>query len=219
MDEQTHQQHSKILHALKTVVRVVCGIVGAALIVIGAVLISVASHASLEQKLSTGIMGFYCIVFGVLIVIAESRTTKTKKMMKFFKFLSTYIGRGLFYVFVGIVVYPITYPSHVIGIIAGILLVVGGVLNLLLFPCFCKMDRKLKKEKEDQKLQQQQQQQKLQEMNTIEKSNNEDNYRHEENYNKDYDNSYKPNYYQPNYQPSANPSSNPFETGGGAVVV
>jgi len=192
MDEATHQKHSKLLNGIKTVVRVVCGIVGAALIVIGVVvMIAAGTASSFELRVTTGIMGFYCMIFGILIVIAETRTTRTKKLMDYFRFMSTYIGRGVFYIFVGIVVYPISYPSHAIGIIAGILLIVGGVLNLCLFPCFCKIERKTEESKA----------QPIQDQELYPKGGIEEHH----------DEEYRP----PSYR---NSTANPFETGGAVVV-
>lgn len=73
--------------------RVIGGILGILIIVLGFISIFT---GSINPK--TVVNACYRILFGILIILAELRM---EKWLKFFTFLTSYLGLGLFYVFVG----------------------------------------------------------------------------------------------------------------------
>eukprot|EP01111_Echinosteliopsis_oligospora_P012054 TRINITY_DN409_c1_g1_i1.p1 TRINITY_DN409_c1_g1~~TRINITY_DN409_c1_g1_i1.p1 ORF type:complete len:226 (-),score=60.22 TRINITY_DN409_c1_g1_i1:160-837(-) len=147
METEQPARRGKFLIAVKIIVRIICGLVGLGLSAVGITVLSLAGKIRVSGvddasiKLQTGITGFYCLIFGIMIVIAETRCRYTRHFFVFLGFLNTYIGRCIFYVFVGILVYPLAYPSPLAGTICGAFLVAGGGLNLILFPFFCQPGR------------------------------------------------------------------------------
>jgi len=140
----------KFLYTAKWIVRIVCAVMGLALMAIGAYIDSVAGRMSISKdSITLGIMGFYCMIFGILIMLAEARSQKTLFVLHFFMFLNTYIGRGVFYIFIGILTFPINVNDKSWGVIIGSILVAGGGLNLVLFPFFC--GQKSNNQKQDEK--------------------------------------------------------------------
>jgi len=136
--KQSNQEGScsKFLNIVKFVARFLCLLVGLALIIVGAFLLSEVKYAGDSTVgFALAIYGFYCIVFGILSMLAEIRHRAIQGLMKYILFLTTYLGRCVFYVFVGVVVLPIQVPKVTyIGYVMGGILIGAGILNLLIFP-------------------------------------------------------------------------------------
>jgi len=133
---------TKFLEIVKIVARFLCLIVGLALIAVGAFLLSEVKYAN-EGGFALTVYGFYSIVFGILSVLAEIRHKKMLALMKYILFLTTYPGRCVFYVFVGVVVLPIDVPKVPdIGYIMGSILIAAGIVNLLIWPWVRYQDKK-----------------------------------------------------------------------------
>eukprot|EP01112_Ceratiomyxa_fruticulosa_P019470 TRINITY_DN6377_c0_g1_i1.p1 TRINITY_DN6377_c0_g1~~TRINITY_DN6377_c0_g1_i1.p1 ORF type:complete len:161 (+),score=17.43 TRINITY_DN6377_c0_g1_i1:131-613(+) len=139
----------KVFHWAEYVVRILCLLIGLALIVIGAYIFSLLHNYSFSISLQLGVEAFYFMVFGIVCVIAETRHPKTMIILKWMLFLNTYLGRCIYYVFVGIVIYPLSLPkAKDIGKIMGGILVAAGILNLLLLPGRCRNDGQNKGKKQ-----------------------------------------------------------------------
>jgi len=80
----------------------------------------------------TMIFNIYLILFGALIIFAELRWVR---FLKGFRFLTTYFGLGIFYVFVG----GIAVDNGIANIIAAIFLVFIG----LVYVCFAVLNKKM----------------------------------------------------------------------------
>eukprot|EP01112_Ceratiomyxa_fruticulosa_P016239 TRINITY_DN4873_c0_g1_i1.p1 TRINITY_DN4873_c0_g1~~TRINITY_DN4873_c0_g1_i1.p1 ORF type:complete len:159 (+),score=28.82 TRINITY_DN4873_c0_g1_i1:259-735(+) len=127
---------SKALHGLATVIRVIGIVAGLLLGVLGGFIVF-KSKTGLNSKaiLFSAISGFYCVVFCFLIIIAELRP---KFIIKYFLFLNTFLGRGVFYLFAGLLTFPIPFTEYDWVIeVTGFTLVSIGLLNIVLIFFHC----------------------------------------------------------------------------------
>ena len=89
------------------------------------------------------ILPFYYMLFGLLMIAAE---VGAKFLTGSFKFVENFMGRGLFYIFVGTLCLRGSNPFQYV--VAGILLVVG----IVYLCCYCGVQRKQDQEKEAREL-------------------------------------------------------------------
>eukprot|EP00741_Cyanophora_paradoxa_P025072 tig00000342_g24200.t1 len=112
--------------------RLAAGITGAGLSVLG-------FFSILTMIVSVNVPGLiisiYMIPFGLLIVLAELRWN-WRFVMDAFPFLTTYLGRGVFYIFIGTLTLGIFYPW---GYVAGAVLIANGIVSMIIS---CRPDAK-----------------------------------------------------------------------------
>lgn len=82
-----------------------------------------------EFGIFTGVVSVYFVVFGLLIVAAELRMASIKQtVLAHVSFLSTFIGRGAFYLLLGTL---LLLPGHVASRVIGGLLLACGLCQLV----------------------------------------------------------------------------------------
>jgi len=114
---------------------------GVGTLILGAVTLknSVSLSTHMTNRFLVGLVSFFCIIFGILLIIAETRNKYSRPAMNYFLFLKTYIGRGIFCVMIGVLC--LALPLGVNGIpwgdVVGACMCAAGALNLALFPVVC----------------------------------------------------------------------------------
>lgn len=114
-----------------------CGVAVVAMAVLGLFALEFLfnSKEAFENGITAVISSFFLLLFGILICLAELRVYK---VLKWFAFLTTFTGCGLFYIMVGLLVLGIRIrnePDVPIGLIIGGIVIAVGLINLLL-ACF-----------------------------------------------------------------------------------
>jgi len=134
----------KALFVFKLVVRVFGFLTGIGSLILGGVAIKLTANSlhfnSGKEQFMVALVSLFCIIFGLLLIIAETRNKYTLRMMKYFLFLATYIGRGIFYIIVGVLclALPIKINGTSWGNVVGGCMCAAGFLNIVLFPfVFC----------------------------------------------------------------------------------
>lgn len=84
------------------------------------------------QNIRWSIIDFYETLFSLFIVSAELEQLEHPALKKFGLFLTTYIGRAIFYIFMGGLLLDGSW-----GMVPGIWLLVCGVINIMAL-CACK---------------------------------------------------------------------------------
>jgi hypothetical protein len=83
------------------------------------------------------VVSFYLLLFGLLILLAE---LSMWKVIKYFGFLMSYGGRGAFLIYTGLLTLPLRSPLDTgdvnLALIAGIVQLVVGCINLMIACCF-----------------------------------------------------------------------------------
>jgi len=150
-DRDEFEQATPCMRALivfKWIVRIFGILTGIGLIILGIVTLHILGQVGngipSDFVLLDGLMGIYCIIFGAMVLLGETRNRLTKKLMKYLLFLSTFVGRGIFYVYIGLLslALPLTINGVSWGKVLGGCLIAAGALNLILFPFFCFKKRK-----------------------------------------------------------------------------
>eukprot|EP00823_Brevimastigomonas_motovehiculus_P004406 TRINITY_DN2906_c0_g1_i1.p1 TRINITY_DN2906_c0_g1~~TRINITY_DN2906_c0_g1_i1.p1 ORF type:complete len:255 (+),score=53.47 TRINITY_DN2906_c0_g1_i1:62-826(+) len=121
------QSTSKMKIDWEKVPRILGGVAGLGLLACGIIYI-VIPGSSFSPK--SFVFAIYEVLFGVLIILAE---LKWKPLLKWFRFLATYLGLGLFYLFLG----GFALNDAWYDIILAICLCAVGIIDLLL-ACSCK---------------------------------------------------------------------------------
>lgn len=129
----------KIVIMIFRILAFACGVAVAAMGVIG--LIPLPDIFQSRDAFVNGITGivssFYLLLFGLLICLAEA---KVLAVLKYFAFLATFTGVGVFLILVGFLVLGVRIPQAPdveLGLIVGGIVIVLGVFNLI-FACFAK---------------------------------------------------------------------------------
>eukprot|EP00299_Pterocystis_sp_00344_P010211 c4512_g1_i1.p1 GENE.c4512_g1_i1~~c4512_g1_i1.p1 ORF type:complete len:167 (+),score=10.38 c4512_g1_i1:31-531(+) len=73
------------------------------------------------------IINMYLVLFSVMIIIGELRV---RALMNRFQFLQTFLGRGIFYIFVGTICFM--YPS-IGNIVVGVVITANGAIHIFHF--------------------------------------------------------------------------------------
>eukprot|EP01113_Clastostelium_recurvatum_P035661 TRINITY_DN4999_c0_g1_i2.p1 TRINITY_DN4999_c0_g1~~TRINITY_DN4999_c0_g1_i2.p1 ORF type:complete len:162 (-),score=14.01 TRINITY_DN4999_c0_g1_i2:16-501(-) len=124
----------KACRTIEIIVRVICFIIGILLIVLGCFMFASVGGASVDAGFQICVQAFYCVVFGILCCFAEIRHEKTICLLKWVLFLNAYLGRCVFYVFLGIIVFPLGVGAiPYLGKIMAALLWAAAGLNLIMW--------------------------------------------------------------------------------------
>jgi len=115
--EQKYIEFARIL-------RIACGCSGLALSVLG--VFGILGNI-ITLNIEAAIISIYMIPIGLIIVFAEIRW-KVNIIITNFPFLTTYYGRGVFYIFIGSLALGVT--GGVFGVIAGAIVMLCGIFTL-----------------------------------------------------------------------------------------
>merc|ERR1711939_520248 len=91
--------------------------------VVGALMILSGIVTFFELSIRTIIVGIYVIIFGLAIAGLELLPQVPPYLPKYASFLFSFLGRGIFYIFVGCII----LENHVLRIIAGTIIGFVGV--------------------------------------------------------------------------------------------
>jgi len=125
--EKVKEQLTKLPPAL-TLLKICCMVCGGALSVVGLWLFLT---SILTFSFSDLIVGFYLIIGGIIVILAE---LQFKWFISRLNFLGHHFGRGVFYIFVGSLTFAVFGLSGVISVflmIIGILTMICGIVQIV----------------------------------------------------------------------------------------
>eukprot|EP00164_Ancoracysta_twista_P000494 GFYU01000659.1.p1 GENE.GFYU01000659.1~~GFYU01000659.1.p1 ORF type:complete len:220 (+),score=59.89 GFYU01000659.1:107-766(+) len=82
----------------------------------------------LTSQTRLGVLSFYLFIFGLLTILAELRL---KAVLVYFKFLWSYLGRGIFYIFVATALL-IVGGNFALTVVVGIILIFTGAASVIM---------------------------------------------------------------------------------------
>ncbi|CAO3639415.1 unnamed protein product [Cunninghamella echinulata] len=94
------------------------------------------------------IRGIYCILFGIMVFLFEFRLPSV--ISKHVSFMFSFIGRGIFYIFIGCIL----LNAATLGIVSGVIIVLAGIAFVVLqFVPFIELPGNMQREAMDDSIQ------------------------------------------------------------------